>query len=108
GIDGTSGTDSGTWYSAVIAPRAFPRGRRPKRRPSDGLTRGNQRHDGRVLGAMRPLHRVAALAATIALLGEAPAPSAPSEEAARLFAMSGTRTAAVQSYTAPLHVDVRR
>ena len=55
---------------------------------------------------MRPLHRFAALAATIALLGEAPVTSAPSEEAARLFALSSTRTAAVQSYTSRLHVDV--
>jgi hypothetical protein len=55
---------------------------------------------------MRPWHRLAALAATIALLGEAPPPSAPSEEAARLFALSSTRTAAIQSYTSRLHVDV--
>ena len=55
---------------------------------------------------MRFLQRVAVLAATIALLGEAPAPSAPSEEAARLFALNGARTSAVQSYTSHLHVDV--
>jgi hypothetical protein len=55
---------------------------------------------------MRFLQRVAVLAATIALLGEAPAPSAPSAEAARLFALTGLRTAAVQSYTSRLHVDV--
>ncbi|GAC1575262.1 MAG: hypothetical protein NVS3B7_07700 [Candidatus Elarobacter sp.] len=52
------------------------------------------------------MHRVAALSATLALLGEAPAPSAPpAEEAAHLFSASGARTAAVQSYTSKLHVD---
>jgi hypothetical protein len=54
---------------------------------------------------MRLLQRVAVLAATIALVGEAPAPS-QSEEAARLFAISSTRTAGIQSYTSRLHVDV--
>jgi hypothetical protein len=106
GIDGTSGTDSGTWYSATIAPTNVPEGQATETATDRAAPTGNQRQDGGVLGAMRPLHRVAALAATIALLGEAPAPSAPSEEAARLFAMSGTRTAAVQSYTSRLHVDV--
>ena len=55
---------------------------------------------------MRLLHRLAVLTATVVLLGEAPTPSAPSEEAARVFALSSTRTAAVQSYTSRLHVDV--
>ena len=51
------------------------------------------------------LRRFAALTASIALLGEAPAPSAPTEEAAHVFAVSGARTSAVQSYTSKLHVD---
>jgi hypothetical protein len=55
---------------------------------------------------MRSLHRLAALAATIALLGEAPTPTAPSDEAARLFALTSARTANVESYTSHLHVDV--
>lgn len=55
---------------------------------------------------MRSLQRLAALAATIALLGEAPAPSALVEDAAHVFAVSGSRTALVQSYTSRLHVDV--
>jgi hypothetical protein len=45
------------------------------------------------------------IAASIGMLGEAPGPGAPSEEAAKLFALSGTRTAAVQSYSSKLHVD---
>jgi hypothetical protein len=49
--------------------------------------------------------RLGVLAATIALLGEAPVPSATSEEAARVFAVSGARTAQVQSYVSNLHVD---
>jgi len=39
------------------------------------------------------------------LLAEAPALSAPSQEAARVFALSGTRSAPVQSYTSKLQVD---
>jgi hypothetical protein len=39
------------------------------------------------------------------MLAEAPGPSAPSEEAARIFAVSGARSAPVQSYTSKLHVD---
>ncbi|HEX3468270.1 MAG TPA: hypothetical protein VHT05_09350 [Candidatus Elarobacter sp.] len=39
------------------------------------------------------------------LLAEAPAPQAPSEEAARVFALTGSRTAPVQSYTSKLHLD---
>lgn len=56
---------------------------------------------------MRSSLHLAALAATIALLGEAPAPSTPAlvDQAARLVALSGSRTAAVQSYTSRLHVD---
>jgi hypothetical protein len=45
------------------------------------------------------------IAAAIALLAEAPAPSAPAEEAAHVFALTGSRTAPVQSYTSKLHVD---
>lgn len=55
---------------------------------------------------MRSLQRVAVLAATIVLLGEAPTPTAPSEEAARVVALSSNRSSAVQSYTSRLHVDV--
>jgi hypothetical protein len=55
---------------------------------------------------MRFLARFAALAATIALLGEAPTSTAQSEEAARLFAQTSARTSSVQSYTSRLHVDV--
>ena len=53
------------------------------------------------------LLRFALAAASIGLLAEAPAPSAPStsDEAARIFALSGARTAPVQSYTSKLHVD---
>src|ERR1700681_3434981 len=39
------------------------------------------------------------------MLAEAPGPAAHSEEAARLFAVIGQRTAPVQSYTSKLHVD---
>ncbi|HTW85904.1 MAG TPA: hypothetical protein VMD91_17675 [Candidatus Sulfotelmatobacter sp.] len=49
--------------------------------------------------------RLAVLTAAVALLAEAPAPL-DTAEAARLFALSGQRTAAVQSYTSKLHVDV--
>ena len=52
------------------------------------------------------LRRLAVFAASIALLGEAPAPSAPLDEAAHVFAASGARTSAVQSYTSKLHVDL--
>jgi hypothetical protein len=50
------------------------------------------------------LQRAALIAASIGMLAEAPAP-APSDEAAKLFALSGTRTANVQSYTSKLQVD---
>src|SRR5947209_8944926 len=39
------------------------------------------------------------------MLAEAPGPSAQSEEAAKIFALTGVRTAPVQSYTSKLHVD---
>ena len=39
------------------------------------------------------------------MLAEAPGPAAHAEEAAHLFALSGQRTAPVQSYTSKLHVD---
>jgi len=52
-----------------------------------------------------PSFRLGLLAAALFLLAEAPAPSATSEEAARVFAVSGARTAAVQSYVSNLHVD---
>jgi hypothetical protein len=45
------------------------------------------------------------IAASLGMLAEAPGPSAPSEEAAKIFAQSGVRTAPVQSYTSKLHVD---
>ena len=45
------------------------------------------------------------MAASIGMLAEAPGPAAPSEEAAKIFALSGTRTAQVHSYTSKLHVD---
>lgn len=45
------------------------------------------------------------MAASIGMLAEAPAPSAPAEEAARVFALNGARSAPVQSYTSKLHVD---
>jgi hypothetical protein len=45
------------------------------------------------------------MATSIGMLAEAPAQSPPSEEAARLFAATGVRTAPVQSYTSKLHVD---
>jgi hypothetical protein len=48
------------------------------------------------------LQRAALIAASIGMLAEVPAPS---QEAARIFAVSGTRTAHVQSYTSNLHVD---
>lgn len=51
------------------------------------------------------LWRFGAFAASLALLGEAPVASAPTDEAARAFAASGARTAAVQSYRSKLHVD---
>ncbi len=44
------------------------------------------------------------IVASLGLLAEVPAP-APSEEAARVFAVSGARSAPVQSYTSKLHVD---
>lgn len=47
----------------------------------------------------------ALMAASTGMLAEAPGPAAPSEEAAKLFALTGTRTAPVQSYTSKLHVD---
>jgi hypothetical protein len=50
------------------------------------------------------LQRAALIAASIGMLAEAPA-AAPSDEAAKLFALSGTRTANVQSYTSKLQVD---
>ena len=45
------------------------------------------------------------IVASVGLLAEAPAPTAPAEEAARIFALTGNRTAQVQSYTSKLHVD---
>jgi hypothetical protein len=45
------------------------------------------------------------MAASIGMLAEAPGPSAPAEEAAKIFALSGTRTAHVHSYTSKLQVD---
>jgi hypothetical protein len=48
------------------------------------------------------LQRAALIAASIGMLAEAPAPS---DEAAKIFAVSGTRTAPVQSYTSKLNVD---
>jgi hypothetical protein len=55
---------------------------------------------------VRPaLFRAALIVASIGMLAEAPGPAARSEEAARLFALSGQRTAPVQSYTSKLHVD---
>ncbi len=48
------------------------------------------------------LQHAALLAASVALLAEAPAPT---EEAARIFALTGARSAPVQSYTSRLHVD---
>jgi hypothetical protein len=45
------------------------------------------------------------MAASIGMLAEAPGPAASSDEAARIFALSGTRTAQVHSYTSKLHVD---
>ena len=66
----------------------------------------NPRQPRWVLPAVRPvLHRTALIIASIGLLAEAPAPTAPSEEAARVFALSGSRSAPVQSYTSKLHVD---
>ena len=53
------------------------------------------------------LQRAALIAASIGMLAEAPAPAAPSEEAAKIFAQSGTRTAQVHSYTSKLHVDFK-
>jgi hypothetical protein len=47
----------------------------------------------------------AMMAASIGMLAEAPGPSGPSDEAAKIFALSGARTAPVQSYTSKLHVD---
>jgi hypothetical protein len=47
----------------------------------------------------------ALIVAAVGLLAEAPAPSAPADEAAQVFALSGSRTALVQSYTSKLHVD---
>lgn len=47
-------------------------------------------------------HRFAVLAAAVALLGEAPAAS---DDAARIFALTGARTAAVRSYTSRVNVD---
>ena len=47
----------------------------------------------------------ALMAASLGMLAEAPGLSAPSEEAAKIFALSGVRTAPVQSYTSKLHVD---
>src|SRR5581483_3886499 len=100
GIAGTSGTASGTWYSACIAGRDVP-GRLPGETDAG---RGNQPHPGCVVPAdarvpPRPF------CCALFLLAEAPAPSATSEEAARVFAVSGARTAAVQSYVSNLHVD---
>jgi hypothetical protein len=55
---------------------------------------------------VRPvLFSAALIVASIGMLAEAPGPAARSEEAARLFAVSGQRTAPVQSYTSKLHVD---
>jgi hypothetical protein len=48
------------------------------------------------------LQRAVLIAASIGMLAEVPAPS---EEAAKVFAASGTRTAQVQSYTSKLQVD---
>ncbi len=46
----------------------------------------------------------AIIAASIGMLAEGPGP-APSEDAVKIFALSGVRTAPVQSYTSKLHVD---
>lgn len=55
---------------------------------------------------MRPLlYRGAIIVAAIGLLAEGPAPPAPADEAARVFALTGSRTAPVQSYTSKLHLD---
>ena len=47
----------------------------------------------------------ALMAASLGMLAEGPGPAAPSEEAAKIFALTATRTAPVQSYTSKLHVD---
>jgi len=52
-----------------------------------------------------PSFRLGVLALSSLLLAEAPAPSVTSEEAARVFAVTGARTASVQSYVSKLHVD---
>jgi hypothetical protein len=49
----------------------------------------------------------AMMAASLGMLADAPGPSAPSDEAAKIFALSGARTAPVQSYTSKLHVDFK-
>ncbi|HEX3549469.1 MAG TPA: hypothetical protein VHT53_03800 [Candidatus Elarobacter sp.] len=51
------------------------------------------------------LQRAALIAASVVMLAEAPGPSVPSEEAAKIFALHGARSAPVQSYTSKLHVD---
>ena len=51
---------------------------------------------------MKPVLRgLAALAASVALLAEGPAP----DDSTRIFAVSGVRASAVKSYTFALHVD---
>jgi hypothetical protein len=104
GWAGTSGTDSGTTYSACIAPETFPGVRSPKRRGAGG---SNHARRGRVLPAVRTvLLRAAVIAASIAMLAEAPAPTAPTaEETAKVLAMGSARNA-VHSYTSKLHVDL--
>ncbi len=53
-----------------------------------------------------PSSRLGVLAAAVLLLAEAPAPSVTTEEAAHVFAISGARTATMQSYVSNLHVDI--
>jgi len=104
GIAGTSGTDSGMTYSACIAPETFPGVRSPKRR---GARDSNHAPASRVLPAVRTLlQRAALIAASITMLAEAPAPSAPTaEETAKVLALGSARNA-VHSYTSKLHVDL--
>ncbi len=51
------------------------------------------------------LTHVALFFASAGLLAEAPGLSPPAQEAAKIFALSGARSAPVQSYTSKLHVD---
>jgi hypothetical protein len=107
GMAGTSGTDSGMTYSAVIARYDVPGGATGET-PGSGVVWRAATQAG-FAGLKRQVRtvllRAALTAASVCMLAEASGPTASTEEAARIFAISGTRSSPVQSYSSKLQVD---